>query len=393
MKVLLVNKFLYPKGGSETYVFEIGEFLQNLGHEVSYFGLNDSRNIVENSLKVGVDPTINPFKLIYSTEAFKKFEKLVLEFKPDIIHLNNINFQITPSVIDVAKKHNVPVVWTIHDPQLVCPNHRLFIEKSGSVCTKCVNGKIKNCVYNKCFDNSLLKSLIGYFEAKRYYNSKTYEYVSRFICPSEFMANMIANRFSKEKIIVLRNYCKFAKSSLMKKEDYILYYGRISEEKGIKTLLKSIPENINLIIAGKGPLENILNDLPENIKYVGFKTGEDLKELIRKAKFSIYPSEWYENCPFSILESISFGTPVIGSNIGGIPELIKDGVTGLLFEAGNADDLKAKIKQLYNNESLLNSMIYNAEQVSFDDIKEYSDKLVNIYNNVINGDINEKVNQ
>ena len=383
MKVLLVNKFLYPKGGSETYVFEVGEYLKSMGHGVSYFGQADSRNIVDNSLNLAVKPSINPLQLIYSRDAYRKFKQLILAEKPDIVHLNNINFQITPSIIFVAKKFNIPVVWTIHDPQLVCPNHRLYIEHLKKVCTKCISGDIKNCIKNRCFDNSILKSWIGYLEARKYYKSDIYNYVSKFICPSEFMAQMLKNRFPSEKIKLLRNYSKYKKNIQYEKDNYILYYGRLSEEKGIRTLIKAVPENIKLVIAGKGPLENILKNLPDNIEYVGFKTGKELQELIQRARFSIYPSEWYENCPFSILESLSFGTPVIGSNIGGIPELINEGKTGLLFEAGNVLNLKEKIISLYNNQELLKNMIKNSEESNFSDLNEYCNDLVALYNSVI----------
>ena len=197
------------------------------------------------------------------------------------------------------------------------------------------------------------------------------------------MADMLMHRFPAEKIQVLSNYCKFQKCTQIEKEDYILYYGRISEEKGIKTLLKAVPSDIKLVIAGKGPLASILQDLPPNVSYVGFQSGEELKKLIQKAKFSIYPSEWYENCPFSVIESISFGTPVIGAKIGGIPELIEDGKTGLLFEAGNADDLRDKIQSLYYDDKELSAMIQNAEEVSFMDLKAYCTELLSLYQSVI----------
>lgn len=390
MNVLLVNKFLYPNGGSETYLFEVGQELERKGNRVSYFGQANPNNIVGNSLQLeSKGRIINPFDYIYSRDAYKKFLKLLSFERPDIVHLNNINFQLTPSIIYAARDCNVPVVWTIHDPQLVCPNHRLFIEHKMEVCTRCIHGSVKYCVKNKCFANSLLRSVIGYIESKKYYKSDIYGYVSRFICPSYFMANMLKNRFSEESITVLRNYCKFDKSNNTNKDDYILYYGRISEEKGIHTLLKAVPSNIKLKIAGKGPLENILTDLPENIEFVGFKTGDELKQLIQRAKFSIYPSEWYENCPFSIIESISFGTPVIGANIGGIPELIDDGRTGLLFEPGNVEDLREKISCLYNDKALLQKMIANTAVCSFVNLSQYVDQLTDLYHNVCN----EKVDQ
>lgn len=380
MKVLLVNKFLYPKGGSETYVFEVGKMLEHMGHSVTYFGQANDKNIVGNKYNLlAKSKVLNPLELIYSRVNYKKFRELILKEKPDIIHLNNINFQLTPSVIYAARDCGTPVVWTVHDPQLVCPNHRLFIEYKGEVCTKCVHGDISNCVKNRCFDNSYIKSKIGYLEAEKYIKSNIYSYVSKFICPSRFMADMLKNRFADNRIAVLRNYSKFSKNICAGKEDYILYYGRLSEEKGIRTLLKAVPGYVKFKIAGRGPLEKLLVNLSENVEFVGFKTGDELKKLIRRAKFTVYPSEWYENCPFSIIESISFGTPVIGANIGGIPELIDNGKTGLLFEAGNVTDLRTSIERLYNDNALLSEMIENTKNCSFTNLEDYCNELIKIY--------------
>ncbi len=355
-----------------------------MGCEVSYFGQDNIQNVVGNGQGLAVrNKKTNPLSLIYSEEAYRKFLSLLKAESPDIVHLNNINFQITPSVIFAARKRDIPVVWTMHDPQLVCPCHRLYIEHLGKVCTMCIKGDIINCVKNRCFKGSWLRSYIGYLESKKYYRSDIYNYVSKFICPSRFMADMLKNRFAEDRLEVIRNYCKFEKMQPMPKDDYILYYGRLSEEKGLRTLLKAVPSYIKLKIAGEGPLENMMNCLPANIEYVGFVSGGELSALIQKAKFSIYPSEWYENCPFSIIESISFGTPVIGANIGGIPELIDDGTTGLLFEAGNAEDLRDKIEYLYNNRIILDEITANTAANKFKSLGEYCDELIKLYKNII----------
>ena len=159
-----------------------------------------------------------------------------------------------------------------------------------------------------------------------------------------------------------------------------LYFGRFSEEKGIGTLInvcKKLP-NIQFIFAGTGPLEEEINGI-SNIKNLGFQKGEALEKLIREARFSIYPSEWYENCPFSVMESQMYGTPVLGANIGGIPELISVGSTGELFESGNGEDLKIKIEELWNNKEKLDKYSENCKNISFDTIEEYCNKLIKIY--------------
>lgn len=164
------------------------------------------------------------------------------------------------------------------------------------------------------------------------------------------------------------------------RKGYALYFGRFSEEKGIGTLIKVCKElpDVQFIFAGTGPLEEIINNV-ENIENVGFQNGKALEKLIREARFSIYPSEWYENCPFSIMESQMYGTPVLGADIGGIPELIQVGKTGELFESGNAGDLKGKIQKLWDDKKLCKEYSRNCRDINFDTIDEYNEKIMKVY--------------
>ena len=183
-----------------------------------------------------------------------------------------------------------------------------------------------------------------------------------------------------EKTVVLHNFIEGVEWKEVPKKDYVLYFGRFSEEKGIGTLLqvcKVLPE-IPFIFAGTGPLEEQVNNI-SNITNVGFQSGENLESLIREARFSICPSVVYENCPFSVMESQTYGTPVLGADIGGIPELIQAGKTGVLFEPGNAEQLESEIRRLWNNPQLIDSMSENCKNVQFDKIDEYCEKLMKIY--------------
>jgi glycosyltransferase involved in cell wall biosynthesis len=177
------------------------------------------------------------------------------------------------------------------------------------------------------------------------------------------------------KTVAMHNFVDEVERKATEKEDYILYFGRFSKEKGIDTLMQvasELPE-IPFIFAGTGPLEDTIKDIP-NIQNVGFKKGNELQDLIRKARFTVYPSQWYENCPFSVMESQMYGTPVLGANIGGIPELIQVGKTGELFESGNAAELKEKIANLWANKPLLDEYANNCKDITFDTIEEYSEK-------------------
>ena len=399
MKVLLVNKFLYPNGGSETYVFKIGEYLQSLGHEVQYFGMEHKGRIVGNCVNAytsdmdfhggsKLSKLTYPIKTIYSSEARKKIRLVLDDFQPDVCHLNNFNYQLTPSIILEIKRwekqtgHKCKIVYTAHDYQLVCPNHmcrNLIAEKN---CERCLNGSFFNCVKGKCIHKSTVKSLIGFFEATFWRFLGVYKYIDKIICCSDFMkSKMDINPILASKTVAVHNFVETLSRETMNKKDYVLYFGRFSKEKGVETLVraaKMLPE-IPFVFAGTGPLEHLFSDI-SNIKNVGFKSGDELRKIIMQAKFSIYPSEWYENCPFSVMESQIYGAPVIGADIGGIPELIVEGKTGELFQSDNADQLANKISELWNNDEKIQEYAENCKLVQFTSLADYTNILLNIYN-------------
>ncbi len=393
MKILLVNKFLYPKGGSETYIFKLGEVLKKHGHSVEYFGLENEKNIVSNSadsyashldFNEGIKKNLKaPFRIIYSTEARRKIRRVLHAFNPDVVHLNNIQFHLTPSIIleihkyRKEKNQNLKIIYTAHDYQLVCPSHGLF-DADINICEKCLDGNYFNCLKTKCMKNSRSKSLLATADAYLWKYIRAYDYVDKIVCPSEFLKGKLdtQKRFAL-KTVALHNFFDAEAVADTEKEDYILEFGHLSKDKGTLTLLeaaKKLPE-YKFVFAGFGSAEEEIKKVP-NAEYVGFKTGDELKELIAKARVSVCPSEWYENCPFSVIESQIYGTPVVGSRLGGIPELIQEGKTGLLFEAGNSEELAEKIKQIIDNNE---NYIRNCENVSFETSESYYHKLMDIY--------------
>lgn len=399
MKILMVNKFLYHCGGSETYIFKLGDYLKAQGHEVEYFGMADGRNQVGNSVNrytANMDfhtrkakKILYAFKIIYSVEARKKIRVVLDSFQPEVVHLNNFNFQLTPSIIYEIKKYEkhtkrkVRIVLTAHDYQLICPNHMMRNSISGENCEKCLGGKFINCTKGRCIHSSTMKSVIGTIEGCLYKILKTYKCIDKIICPSRFLASkMNTNPLFKDKTIVIHNFIDIVEWKDIDKEDYVLYFGRYSEEKGINTLIEvsRLLPDVQFIFAGTGPLVREIAKV-KNIKDVGFQSGEALEMLIRKARFSIYPSEWYENCPFSVMESQVYGTPVLGANIGGIPELIEVGKTGELFKSTNLAELKQKIELLWNDKAKMAVYSDNCKDIRFDTIKEYYVKLLHVYAN------------
>ena len=360
MKILMVNKFLYPRGGSESYMLYLGEHLKKLGHKIEYFGMYDENNTVGNSIgkytqnmdfhSKGLARFLYPFKIIYSREAKKKIMQVIDDFKPDIVHMNNINFQLTPSIIYGIKKKGVKLVQTVHDYQMICPNHLLYNFDKNTPCEKCVKGSHINCIKNKCIHNSTVKSILGVIEAKLYSLLKTYKKVDLFVCPSNFLENKLlsAKGYYKGKTKTIHNFIDKEKfSNTDRKEDsYIVFIGRLSKEKGIEYIAKTakLLGEYTFVIAGSGPDEGMLKGI-DNINLAGFVTGNDLTELMGNAKLLLLPSVCYENCPLSILEAHSMGVPVVTMNSGGMAELVKDGVTCTLVNEPTPECSAFKIKE------------------------------------------------
>lgn len=407
MKILMVNKFLYPNGGSETYIFKLGEELLKRGHEVQYFGMEHEGRIVGNHAQrytgnmdfhTGkLQKLFYPFKIIYSFEAKRKMEEVLGDMNPDVVHLNNINFQLTPSVIYAVRSYGkksgrkVKLVYTAHDYQWVCPNHMMRIPATGKICFACREGHFSACMKNRCIHDSKIKSVLGTVEAELYRMRKTYALVDVIVCPSEFMKKQLdTDPLLADKTVMMRNFVertpaddkKMRLSGKKRDEmktpaDYVLYFGRFSEEKGIGTLLaacKALPE-IPFVFAGSGPMTEQVSKV-KNVENRGFVTGEALRRLIAGARFSVYPSEWYENCPFSVMESQMYGTPVLVSDLGGAPELVEAGRTGELFRGGDAEELTEHIRELWNNPERCMKYRENCKDIKFDTIEEYCDKIV-----------------
>ncbi len=398
MKILFVHKYLFPKGGAETYVLQLGAYLAEQGHEVQYFGMEHPQRCVGN--RIGAYTREMEFHqqsalsklsyfpgVIYSGEARRKMAAVLEDFQPDVVHLNNIHFQLTPSVLVAAENYRrktgrkLRVVMTAHDYQLVCPNHMLYRPAQGTVCEKCLGGHYESCAAGRCIHNSLPRSVIGTMEAQYWNRRGTYQALDAVICPSLFLKEKLdTNPVLAAKTVLLRNFSGPMALQDVEKEDYVLYFGRYSEEKGLGILLeacRALPE-IPFVFAGSGPLEPELEGIP-NVRNVGFQSGEALTRLIQCTRFSVYPSVWYENCPFSVIESRQCGTPVLGADIGGIPELIQNGETGRLFEAGNAAALTEAIRAMWAEREGLERWSRSCLAVQTTTLEEYCRRLLTIY--------------
>ncbi|MHC1721413.1 MAG: glycosyltransferase family 4 protein [Clostridiaceae bacterium] len=365
MRILLINKFHYLKGGSETYYFSLNKLLTAHGHEVAVFSMEDERNIpseysdyfVKNIDYNKGTTLLNKIKLaakfIYSFEAASKLEKLITDFKPDIAHLHIFQHQLSPSILWTLKKNKIPIVYTAHDFKMVCPNYRMLAK--GRICEACNGGRYLNCLKKRCIKGSLFNSLLNVKEAYVHKIIKSYDLIDRIITPSNFYREkFIEFGVNSERVVFVPNFLFEADyTPHYDFKDYFIYLGRLSEEKGVDTLLRAMKSvQGKLIIAGTGPSAENLKEWAENegltnkVEFAGYKTGDELKSIINEAMFIVVPSKWYENAPYSILEAMASGKAVIGANIGGIPEMIKDEETGLIFRTEDHEDLAQKINQL-----------------------------------------------
>ena len=405
MRVLLINNYHYLRGGAERAYFDLGELLESRGHEVAYFSTQNPRNretkyssyFVRDYDLRGDYNIIQKLKIalrmIYNREAKVKLEKLIKDFRPDVVHLHNIYHHLSPSVIKVARKRNLPVVMSLHDYKLICPNYKMF--RQGKICRKCLGGKYYNCLRYKCAQDSRLKSLISTLEA--YWQErvlKIYEKVDLFISPSQHLKKRFTQAgYREEKIRVLPHFLESGEifsQSESGGENYFLYLGRLSPEKGVEKLLLALSEteDLYLKIAGEGSEEEKLRkiaqekNLSSRVEFLGYKDKKDLNDLIKRAGAVVFPSVWEEVFGYAILESLALGKPVIASRVGAIPEIIKNGYNGYLFESGDILDLREKLIEtsLKDTEKLEKNALESIQKYNS---KDYATEIESLYREVM----------
>lgn len=373
MRIIFINNYYYDRGGAERIFLDEISLLNSRGHCCAPFTRHHEKNYPseyssffapefqhKNIPFVSKGPAF--FKFIYSFDTKKSFSKLISEFKPDIIHAHNIYGRITSSVIDIAKEKRIPVVMTLNDYKLICPECTMLCQ--GEVCSKCNGSHFIHCILNRCRNNDLPTSAAYAIESYIINKLKKLEWVSQFICPSHFIFNQHKEiNGVKGKLLHIPHFVNASHySPLYSPGKYILYAGRLSREKGIFTLLKAIDQlQTTLRIAGDGPLlkdiqSYITDHNINNVILEGHKSDAELRDLITNSAFIIVPSECCEAFGLAVLEAFACGKPVIGSDIGGLPELIKDHVTGLLFTPGDHQELKEKIIYLLQNPALNTKM-------------------------------------
>jgi len=380
MRILLVNYRYFISGGPEKYMFNIKKMLEDNGHEVIPFSTHSNRNVETEYSKYFVEPIgsrdatyFDEYKKtpkviwqmltrsIYSPEVEKAIRGEIAEVKPDLVYIIHFVNKLSPSVIRGAKKMGLPVVLRLSDYFLLCPRFDFMYEKKP--CEECLHKGYRTCIQRRCVKGSLFASVVRVFSMKVHKLMNIYKDVDAFITPSEFLKNkLIENGFEEDKINCIPTFTA-SKSEVGEPRigDYGLYFGRITEEKGVETVVQAferLPEHRVKIMGddtteeAKRLIRYAEENKLHNIEFVGFKSGVELEEIIKGARYTLIPSIWYDNLPNTALESFQYSKPVIASNIGSLPELVLDGVNGFLFEAGNAEALREKVLLLSDDETV-----------------------------------------
>jgi glycosyltransferase involved in cell wall biosynthesis len=397
MKILQVSKFLVRRGGVETYLIDLGQLLKSVGHEVEYFGMDDAERVVGNRYGIyappiefggnqGLSRIADVRRTIDSKAAADAMARILLEFQPDVVHLNNIHYHLTPSVIEAAYAYKasagrpIGIVMTMHDYHSIVPCDGCMNNRTYEICDKCLDGRYWRCAIRGCTRGGRAKSAVASMEAAYWARKHVWAKLDCVICPSMYMKQEF-DRVSDftGRTVHLPNFSNLERRTY-EKERYVLYFGAYNRDKGVATLLevaKRHPE-IEFRFSGRGPLAPSMRSIP-NVCDLGFNTGEKLHAIVGRAALVVVPSECLENSPFTVIEAFCAGTPVLGARIGGIPELVEDGVTGELFEFRNSADLERRLVSLWNDQE--KCAHYAANCVRFEPMsgRHYLSELMSIY--------------
>ena len=383
MRILLANKFYYRRGGDCIVTMGLEDLLKVHGHAVAIYSMDYPENVESPWKKYWpknmskLDAFTRPFgaKLVV-----KGFNKLLDDFQPDVVHLHNVHTQLSPMIAEIAHERGIKVFWTLHDTKLVCPCYTCM--RDGQWCEECFTDKTA-VIKHKCMPGSIPGAVIGYLEQRKWNAERLQACTAKFLPPSQFMADTcIRGGYDAGKFEVLCNFIDVNKvaNPNFEKGDYYCYLGRVTEVKGIRTLCEAaskLPYKLKVI--GGGDLLDVLKAKYPDVEFLGQRNWDEFRPVLEGARFMVLPSEWSENNPLTVIESQSLGTPVLGARIGGIPELIEEGVSGMTFESGNVEELKEKIQQMWEAEFDYEAIA--KESTSCYSSEVYYERLMKIYTN------------
>jgi glycosyltransferase involved in cell wall biosynthesis len=367
MRILMVQTFYYHRGGDSTYMLSLSKLLEEKGHEVVPFAMAHPRNLSSPYARFFVSEIDFPDLLrssspraawkvatrsIVSGEARRKIAALADEVKPDIAHFHNIHAHLTASIVSPLRKRGIPIVWTLHDYRLICPNTSLL--SRGEICERCIPNRFYQAVLQRCKKGSLAASFVAMLTTLYDRLERVPSRIDRFVAPSRFLAEkLLEGRFDPARVACIPNFVDLTLYAGLPEKDYFCYVGRLSHEKGLDILIRAVAKLSagRLLLVGDGPeadgLKALARELGTNrVEFAGYRSGDELKRILAESQFVVLPSRWYENLPFAVMEAFASSKAVVASRIGGIPEMVEDGVNGLLFPMGDVGALAACLERM-----------------------------------------------
>ena len=363
--ILNVSQNYHVRGGSDRYFFTLAKLLQKHGHRVVPFTAANPNNEAsewERYFPRGADfehPGAGDLlRFLYSHDAVKSVQRLLKDTDINLAHFHIYYGKLTASILEVLKKDGIPLIQTLHEYKLTCPVYSHL--SNDQICEACEGKHFWRALPKRCNRGSFTRTALSVTES---YVSKMLGAVSKFdhfISVSHFLRKkMITHGIPEDKISTVHNFVDVSDiTPNFSAGDYILYFGRVHQSKGIMTLIEAaLPlTDVPIYIVGDGEaMPEVQRIIEQNgcqhIHLLGFKQGDELRELILNSICTVLPSEWYENCPMSVLESYAYGKPVIGADIGGIPELIVDDVDGFLVPSGEQEALRERLLWMSNHKS------------------------------------------
>ena len=375
-RLLSLNNYHYRRGGSDVVYFEHDALFRARGWDTAVMAMRHPQNVpspwsehfVE---EIEYDHAVSPWqrlkqagKVVWSSEAVRRIDALLDRFPADVVHAHCVYHHLSPSVLHAAHRRGIPVVMTQHDLKLACPAYKM-LDGQGAVCERCRGGNVSHVLANRCIRGSRAASAVVMVESALHRAMRVYpRSVDRLVAPSRFYVEKLVEwGWDRSRLRYVPNYVHASRfAPEYAPGDYVLYFGRLAPEKGLPTLLRAAARaDVSLVVAGTGPQERALREEAESLgvraSFVGYRSGAALHALVRGARAVVLPSEWYENAPMSVLESFAMGKPVVGARIGGIPELIEDGRTGVVFRSGDVDDLARALREVVDaRDATLESM-------------------------------------
>ena len=361
-KLLSVNNYYYPRGGAEVLFLEQNRMLEKAGWQVVPFAMRHKDNLptpwdkffpdeIEFGRDYGaVEKLMRAPRVIYSMQARERMSKLLRVFRPRIAHVHNIYHHLSPSILPLLRDRGIPVVMTVHDLKLACPAYTMM--RGNQPCESCRGGKIHNVLLNRCIKGSVALSGLVMLETAIHRLSRIYETgVARFVVPSRFVLETLVRwGWRRDAFVHVPNFVdveRFQASSPIGRR--FVYCGRLDDLKGVGTLLRAAARARQPVtFVGRGPeeasLRKLADELRADVVFTGHLTKDALAGVIQSARAVVIPSQVNENAPLALLEAYATGRPVIGSNIAGIPEFVREGETGALFPTGNVDALAATLE-------------------------------------------------